>query len=300
MSCSTLNLATGGIPSEAAFDLREGLTPQATHISLAKPDAQREHFSSGDVWIDYPFAVPLAKLAGAAIEPCESASAREEMEQQEAVRYQISEHVKGIVAEASERGISDHDVEWALTELILNATQYGSLLPIESQSEQQSKGPPVVGLVRVEWDFNKDLSDPCLRISVSNPVKNLFDPSYYPRMSPDEYLEQILSAECNTHAGLLTLMGKVKLHTGLSYLWELQDGGRIRCSMFRLSDTEAGELKDLQQMPVRLSVGRYDEDNQPLTYNEDQFMSDVADHALKVDSVTISCVFGKQRRAFED
>jgi hypothetical protein len=264
---SLLQAKTNGtFPEITAFDFRDVSINAAQWIAYPpKEDSDR-----GDLFIDYPFAGPWTELSGN----------KYFTEFAKNTKHQLDQHIEAIILAAENVGVDESRVRWAITELITNATQYGAI----------SKTNPHATLIRVEWQATKEADQAHLAVAVSNPCQALFDPTRYARMEFSEFNSLTLD-QTNAHLGTITLIGYLKKGTKMFYLWEMNSGERVRLSIERINDDDAHLPSNYQDLmaPIRVEATRFSKANQPIAYNFDQFLNDVA-QADGTESLTISCL----------
>ncbi len=272
MICSNLDLTLSSLPSNTAFDLTTSRisSPSQTHqwYALHTTPAGKD-LSKGDLWIDYNYVEPLMSLP---LSESEDSDAYR-------IRKNTLEWIEAITAYGTQNEIYELHTRWALSELIVNATQYGAL----SETNQRC------GLVRLEWNFQQETTHSDLSISISNPIPRIFDPTRYARMTIEDFFSMEPS-EHNAHEGTNTLLAFLKPKTSLNYLWELKSGGRIFLEVHPISEDAANKPTNFDSLkrPVTTNIAKISENNTAVDYSFEQFLSDI-EAGLKTESVTISC-----------
>ena len=136
-------------PHSTALDLSALTHP----VTCLWSDELRKCLSgrSGDVMVDYPFKRGWPRLDQDSRDP----------ELARDVKNRLNGLVQGLLDNASSAKIGTGPLEYILTELITNATQYGS----------RSDEVKLVGVLRLRWEGSEDRHDPSIEIKLSNPTQ---------------------------------------------------------------------------------------------------------------------------------
>lgn len=231
-------------------------------------------FKSGDIRIDYPFVEPWQSLGKNTTDPQFAAD----------VKARLEEIVNGITREAVALGLQEFRTSWILTELLTNATQYGSV----SEDRQEA------GHIRFAWEINAEPNDPSLRITISNPLQRVFDPGRYANMTIEQWLESQGDGG-NGHVGTTAIASMVRSGSEVIYLWELANGDYLRCSVraYLESDPDRPAEDSTIIQPLRITAERFSATGDSLPYSYLELKSDIA-VGLEAKTVTISCVIGRE------
>ncbi len=266
MVSSTLENTRGELPETTPFDLRDISQFQGRHIWSTLP----ETLATGDLWIDYPFPESYNALGESSHNPQLATE----------TKHRLELYVSSIVEEAIRAGIGKAQVRWAVDELLTNATQYGAI-------STTNKAP---GLIRLEWLIDKAEAGATLALAVTNPCLHLFDPSRFARMEVGDFYS-MESTSNNAHLGTIAMMSFLKEGSKLSYLWEMQNGERIRLSMEPLGENAPDRPKNFADLmkPTRIELSKFDPSHQSVPYSLELFHRDI-ETKVPTESVTVSCV----------
>ena len=265
MVSSLLTIAKGELPNTSPFDLSK-----ETNLSLRDIWTEPVPVQRGELWITYPFEVSCVALDRDTRFPDLATSAKTHLDL----------HVRSIVEQATNFGVEEGRAEWAVSELLTNATQYGAL------SEQDK----FAGMIRLEWLLDHENERPVLSLAVANPCFTLFDPSRFARMEIADFYAMD-NTSSNGHIGTIALMSYLQEGTKLTYLWEMADGERVKLTMELIPENapdRPANYDDLMK-PTRVEVFKYDSNNQPVPYSFEQFQRDI-EEKVAAESVTVSCV----------
>jgi hypothetical protein len=278
---------------------QESNTQQSSHHTASTGDRRdvspeaAPFYIEGESLIPYPFAQRYSALKQLSSE--ELVRADPHAVQASTAREKIETLENNIAVLANSHGIPDFQARWALTELVTNATQYGS----------QGRHDPTCGHIYVAWRVDTTPHDRSLRLTVSNPCTQLFDPSYYPRMLTADFFNIV--AESNGHLFTITMLSLVKPETYMRYVWDLPSGERITCQIRKLDgtshDAQQPDGDDSSESPVvmcplELSVSKSDSLNQPMPYSEAEFMEDVKNGlATKYLAISVILPEGKSEES---
>ena len=266
MVSSLLTIAKGELPNASPFDLSKETNPSLRDIwTEPVPDVQK-----GELWITYPFEVSCVSLDQDTRYPDLAAAAK----------MQLDLHVRSIVEQATSCGVEQTRAEWALRELLTNATQYGA-------SSEQDKS---AGMIRLEWLLDHENGEPVLSLAVANPCLALFDPSRFARMEVADFYAMD-NTSSNGHIGTIALISYLQEGTKLTYLWEMADGERVKLTMELIPETAADRPANYDDLmkPTRVDVFKFDSTNKLVPYSFEQFQRDI-EEKVAAESVTVSCV----------
>jgi len=274
MVSSLLTIAKGELPNTSPFDLSK-----ETNLSLRDIWTEPVPVQRGELWITYPFEVSCVALDRDTRFPDLATSAKTHLDL----------HVRSIVEQATNFGVEEGRAEWALRELLTNATQYGAL------SEQDK----FAGMIRLEWLLDHENERPVLSLAAANPCLTLFDPSRFARMEIADFYAMD-NTSSNGHIGTIALMSYLQEGTKLTYLWEMADGERVKLTMELIPENapdRPANYDDLMK-PTRVEVFKFDSNNQPVPYSFEQFQRDI-EEKVAAESVTVSCVIAGSGASFE-
>ncbi len=282
MVFSLLTTVAGKLPDLRAFDLSQANESTVGGIK----DVWSPPVSGGplvaavrrdELWITYPFEESYTGLGASSRHP----------EIATEVKGRIEAHLNAIVAQATKCGLEEHRSRWTLGELLTNATQYGAVNDTDSSA----------GLIRMEWQIDRDESGPTLGVAVANPCVCLFDPSRFARMeAADFYLLE--STGLNAHVGTLAILSYLKEGTKLNYVWDMRSGERIQLTLQEIPNNAPDRPANYEALmkPCRVEVFKYDTKNQSVPYCFKAFQRDI-EQKVRVESVTVSCVIAGTARS---
>ena len=265
MVSSLLTIAKGELPNTSPFDLSK-----ETNLSLRDIWTEPVPVQRGELWITYPFEVSCVALDRDTRFPDLATSAKTHLDL----------HVRSIVEQATNFGVEEGRAEWAVRELLTNATQYGA-------SNEHTRS---AGMIRLEWFLDHENGRPVLSLAVANPCLVPFDPSRFARMEIADFYSMD-NTSSNGHVGTIALMSYLQEGTKLTYLWEMSDGERVKLTMELIPENapdRPANYDDLMK-PTRVEVFKFDSNNQPAPYSFNQFRRDIEDK-VAAESVTVSCV----------
>jgi hypothetical protein len=228
-----------------------------------------DNISHTTVTFDYPYSEKYSRLKNDTTDPEGASQTKSEMEAL----------VERICQEGIAAGMPSFQTEYAIRELLMNATQYaGTREPCEQ-----------ITRVGIEWIVDANESDPCLILAISNPVPALFNPAKYSNTP----FSELVGDDNQGHVNLLTLPGFVKPGTLLTYRWNTPAEETITCklSYYNENDPDQPHLKEEATPSIRIAVSKSNNLGSTLPYSTEQFLQDVADRA-PTTQVTARCVIG--------
>jgi hypothetical protein len=221
------------------------------------------------IGFDYPFSEKYTRLE----------TVTENSEAAARTKAQIEEVIERICQDSSRCGIDTFATQWALVELLTNATQYAGV----------PEGSDRRAYVDFESVLDENESDPCLIIAVSNSVPTLFNPAKYSNTSYAETLGE----NDQGHINLTFLVGKLKDGCSLSYRWTTPNGESIRCALSRYeeSDPDRPETKDEYSPPMKITASKCDAFGRAVPYSTEQFLNVV--DKVPTTEVTATYILGR-------
>ena len=292
---STLRITKGETPLHQPFDAsKENWANVGLPVSFDKIALH-----SGDILIQHPFSVSYQALPSSdSADSAPSSSCHSQDSLASLLREKINAQIQGITSVISAYPALAFRAEWALTELLTNATQYGRLTP----------ETPRVGLVRLAWEVAHEPAGPTLALAVSNPCYRMFNPGLYPLSTLSELIS-LNSQSCNAHMGTITLLGYLHSGTCLSYVWHTSTGEVIKVGLSPMQeDSSSEQLVDertsepTEEPPmsnITIQAEKYSETNDLLPYSFEEFLADV-EKGLPVQSLTVACVIGVGSNSFDN
>ena len=214
---------------------------------------------------DYPFSAKYTRLEGSKIA--------------DDTKRAIEDVVSRIIGEADDALNTPNHMEFVLSELVRNASQYAGV----------EQGSARTNHVDIEWIVDANESDPCLILAVSNSTPYLFNPAKYSNTP----FEEIPLDDNQGHLNLLAIPGMVQPGTQLTYRWETTSSEAITCKMsyFGENDPDRPKTHEVATPSIRITVSKYDSRGAPSPYSTEQFLRDVA-NGLPTTRVTATCVIG--------
>ena len=256
-------------PDSWPLDLREARAPIRDLWMSAPSD-----FRGGNLRIDYPFVEPWQSLGKNATNPAIAID----------LKARLEGIVSGITEEAVALGLEEFRTSWIISELLTNATQYGSI------SDEIKEA----GEIRFAWEVGSDPNDPSVMVAISNPTQRVFDVGKYANMPLEEWLES-QGEGGNGHVGTTAIASLVKKGTHVTYLWELTNGDYVRCAVGAYLESDPDRPADDSSIiqPLRIIAERFTARGESLPYSYSELRGEVA-LGLEAKTVTISCVIGRE------